>query len=362
MIPFFSIIIPVYNVAPYLRACLDSLFVSIDKLAKEVGTCGVEIICIDDGSSDGSGTILDRYAEGKSFLRVIHQANRGVGPSRNIGIDVATGEWLLCVDSDDEVTPDYLTTIYEIASRYSPDAIRFGHVDVEIQGVDGDSGGGGISCIEADDDPVGFFLEMNSAFVWNTCYKRNLIGNVRYESIPLGEDVLFSCAMIPQLNKIAVITAPIYHYLQRVGSLAHKKEISLQQIESCGISTVRRIEYLRSWPYFRKIRRELFRMVRTTYIGQTGLLLSKCNPKVCSEVWSTYFEYGRRIFADGNDFIPLIRRLIAVLVFSVKSRILWWILLFLPWRMRVLLLKWPMIHRIKNFVRSTCNLSARCIG
>ena len=361
MSPFFSIVVPVYNVAPYLRACLDSLCTAVERLHR-VNPYPVEIICIDDGSTDESGTILDNYVDGKDFFKIIHQANKGLGPARNRGMDIASGEWMLFVDSDDEVTPDYLTVILEIAEKYAPDSIRFGYVNVEKLGNDCDSYGGDTCCIEADGNPVTFFQAMNSAFAWNVAYRRMIVGNLRYEPITPGEDVLFSCAMIPRLNKIAVTTAPIYHYLQRVGSLAHKKETSLQQIESCGISTVRRIEYLRSWPYFRKIRRELFRMVRTTYIGQTGLLLGKCNPKVCSEVWSTYFEYGRRIFADGNDFIPLIRRLIAVLVFSVRSRILWWILLFLPWRMRVFLLKWPMIHRIKNFVRSTCNLSARCIG
>lgn len=351
MIPFFSIIIPVYNVAPYLRACLDSLFVSIDKLAKEVGTCGVEIICIDDGSSDGSGTILDRYAEGKSFLRVIHQANRGVGQSRNIGIDVATGEWLLCVDSDDEVTPDYLTTIYEIASRYSPDAIRFGHVDVEIQGVDGDSGGGEISCIEADDDPVGFFLEMNSAFVWNTCYKRNLIGNVRYESIPLGEDVLFSCAMIPRLNKIAVTTAPIYHYLQRVGSLAHKKVISLNQVESCMTCHDGRICQIRQWKHYGSIRHLLYRLHRTSFIGHDGEKLDRVSPMERNAAWGMYCTAGKSFYSWSSDFIPLPFRIVGMLVFTFESKILWRLFMYWPWQLRVLMLKIPLTVWLRNIVR-----------
>ena len=83
--PYFSIIIPVYNVAPYLRECLDSVL-------KQTFT-DWEAICIDDGSTDESGAILDEYAAKDKRFRVIHQANAGVSAARNAALDKVQGEW-----------------------------------------------------------------------------------------------------------------------------------------------------------------------------------------------------------------------------------------------------------------------------
>ena len=95
-----SIIVPVYNVEKYLRRCLDSI------LAQTF--TDFECICIDDGSSDGSGKILDEYAEKDFRFVVIHKDNGGVSSARNAGLDVARGEWLAFVDSDDWVEKNFL--------------------------------------------------------------------------------------------------------------------------------------------------------------------------------------------------------------------------------------------------------------
>ncbi len=97
MAPFFSIIIPVYNVAPYLRECLDSLLIQT--------FTDWEAICVDDGSTDGSGEILDKYAALDLRIRVFRQANAGAGNARNFGLHEATGEFVLFMDGDD-VYPD----------------------------------------------------------------------------------------------------------------------------------------------------------------------------------------------------------------------------------------------------------------
>ena len=109
MQPFFFIIIPVYNVAPYLRECLDSV------LAQTFGDW--ECLCVDDGSTDGSGEILDEYAKKDARFRVVHQRNRGLSAARNRGIDCALaraqGHYLTFIDADDWVAPNYLAALYE---------------------------------------------------------------------------------------------------------------------------------------------------------------------------------------------------------------------------------------------------------
>ena len=103
MSPFFSIIIPVYNVAPYLRECLDSV------LAQTFTDW--EAICVDDGSTDGSGAILDEYAAKDNRFRVFHQKNAGVSVARNNGLMLASGEWIWFVDSDDSIREGSLALI-----------------------------------------------------------------------------------------------------------------------------------------------------------------------------------------------------------------------------------------------------------
>lgn len=108
--PFFSIIIPVYNVEPYLRECLDSV--------RAQAFADWEALCVDDGSSDGSGTILDEYATKDRRFRVIHQPNAGVSAARNAALDIAQGEWICFLDSDDKVECHWLEDIANGAGKH----------------------------------------------------------------------------------------------------------------------------------------------------------------------------------------------------------------------------------------------------
>lgn len=99
----FSIVIPVYNVATYLRECLDSL------LTQQFTDW--EAICVDDGSTDGSGAILDEYTARDKRLKVIHQTNAGVSAARNAGIEKVLGEWITFVDPDDVIASEYLLKV-----------------------------------------------------------------------------------------------------------------------------------------------------------------------------------------------------------------------------------------------------------
>ena len=111
--PKVSVIIPVYNVGKYLRKCLDSV---INQTLKDI-----EIICVNDGSTDNSGKILDEYAAKDKRIKVIHQENQGLGAARNVGIDLAKGEYIGFVDSDDWISTGFYEKLYETAKRENSD-------------------------------------------------------------------------------------------------------------------------------------------------------------------------------------------------------------------------------------------------
>lgn len=113
----FSIIVPVYNAERYLRECLESV------LAQTMQDW--ECICVDDGSTDGSGAILDEYAARDKRFRVIHKANEGVAVARNTGLEHARGEWITWLDADDEYAPWRLEEAARIIDKEDPDLIRF---------------------------------------------------------------------------------------------------------------------------------------------------------------------------------------------------------------------------------------------
>ena len=101
-----SIVIPVYNVQDYIKKCLDSI------LSQTFSD--LEIILVDDGSTDLSGRICDYYSENDKRIKVIHTANGGLSEARNVGIKNATSEWITFIDSDDYVSSDYIEYLYNL--------------------------------------------------------------------------------------------------------------------------------------------------------------------------------------------------------------------------------------------------------
>ena len=110
MTPLISIIVPVYNVELYLSKCVDSI------LAQTY--TNLEIFLVDDGSSDRSGRLCDEYAKQDKRIKVIHKKNEGQSDARNVAINMATGEFISFIDSDDYVTENYIMTLYSLIEKY----------------------------------------------------------------------------------------------------------------------------------------------------------------------------------------------------------------------------------------------------
>lgn len=210
-----SVIVPVYNVEHCLNKCVESIFKQTYQ--------NMEIILVDDGSTDSSSKLCDQFAVADSRFRVIHKPNGGVSSARNAGIDVATGEYITFCDSDDYLEPNYLEMLLETAEG-NPDC---GHIWCCFQTVTGyqkENAAPNYSALEA----VRYYtlqdymtlhemwLDTNS---WNKLYRTGIIQDKRVrfpEDLSLGEDWLFNIAYIDasENSKIAVITKPLYNYIR----------------------------------------------------------------------------------------------------------------------------------------------------
>ena len=214
--PFFSVIVPVYNVAPYLEECLDSV------LAQTFTDW--ECLCTDDGSRDGSDRILDAYARRDPRFRVVHQPNAGVSAARNRALDRLRGQWVWFVDGDDcLIAENVLTTLCNMAKGMSPNiVIDFGFVQGkslvesdEALRVATRKSCNSISVIESVED---YLWHMRLSVVWHMLWGRGVVLGKRFSSYSLSEDTLFAHEAILNAEKIIRIDFPAYFYRDRIGA------------------------------------------------------------------------------------------------------------------------------------------------
>lgn len=218
----FSIIVPVYNVASCLRDCLGSIAVAIEQCV-ECRVADVEVICVDDGSMDGSSEILDELSAAyHSSLIVYHSpANAGVSAARNKGLQIASGEWLLFVDADDVVSHDWLEVVNRVIEEVdNVDIVRWGMQEFVDSTSFEDVGPNQISVFELGDTLGG------SAFTWNfwrQAYRRTIVEGLRFPPYVIGEDLVYSYAASFRAIKIAIIDKSLYGYRVRTGSAMNSK-------------------------------------------------------------------------------------------------------------------------------------------
>lgn len=124
--PQISVIVPVYKVEPYLQKCIDSILAQTFR--------DIEVILVDDGSPDNCPAICDAAAEKDERVRVIHQKNGGLSAARNAGLDIARGEWIGFVDSDDYIAPEMYQTLYNTAIKNDAQLALCSYAYVDIQG------------------------------------------------------------------------------------------------------------------------------------------------------------------------------------------------------------------------------------
>lgn len=208
-----SVIVPIYNVEPYLRQCVDSILNQTYQ--------NLEIILVDDGTPDRCGGICDEYARTDSRVIVIHKKNGGQADARNQGLDVATGEYIAFIDSDDWVEPTYIETLMQSPA----DIVIMGYTFVNENGaIIKSMHVGSCSDLKADQKHAWHIIRGSFFGVpWSKLIRTSVIGSTRFESLPQREDFLFNVDVTNNATSIKTIDATGYFYRQRENSTLHHR-------------------------------------------------------------------------------------------------------------------------------------------
>lgn len=239
-----SVIVPVYNVAHRLDKCIQSI---VNQTYPHL-----EIILVDDGSRDNSGEICDQWKEKDDRIVVIHKPNGGMSSARNAGLDIANGEWIAFVDSDDYIERDMYECLLSEGKTLAADIV-IGGLCVEVDG----------RVIDAYKTPFTFQKEYTShewmkhfflndrtcgmtTVVWNKLYRKSVWNGVRFKLGYIHEDDEIVAHIYTKDYRIAVIDRPFYHYVKNNNSICNspyseKKWISVMNI------FFSRIEAFRDW-------------------------------------------------------------------------------------------------------------------
>lgn len=232
-----SIIVPVYKVEQYLPRCIDSI------LAQTY--TNFEVILVDDGSPDKCPQICDDYAKKDKRIKVIHKANAGVSEARNTGIDIAKGDFICFVDSDDYVTPSYLELLITKQEKTGADIV-FGRYFEEFNG----------SFYMKDEDLIDltdnrnynlFFVGTNNVMgaIWRLLINKELLKNIKFDKkLKYCEDLYFVLKLLKTNCKISCIDIPIYYYVYNPSSIT--KTITKETCYMCSDGNLKCLELVKS--------------------------------------------------------------------------------------------------------------------
>jgi len=224
VLPKISVIVPVYNVEKYVAKCIDSII--------NQSYNNVELIIINDGSTDRSRDICDDYSNKDERIILINQEHQGIAATRNTGLDIADGDYIGFVDSDDWVGSDMFYTLYNNAITYDADIsmcnFYYVHQDGEYSPYSNPSEG--IKVLE------GFYkishnIRLSNNCLWNRIYKSYLFNDIRFPKGKLFEDIFIVHKLVDNANKVVLSADCKYYYLQRENGIT-LSSFNLSQLDN----------------------------------------------------------------------------------------------------------------------------------
>ena len=219
-----SIVLPIYNVEKYLEACVQSVQ---DQTYKNI-----EIILVDDGAKDNSGKICDRFALEDNRIVVVHKENGGLSSARNAGYKIATGKYLMYIDSDDVIKADVVEKCVETIQRDQSDIVIYGYEKIDEKGKILEVCTWGNKLFNHDmmiDYLYTAITEMSFGYAWNKIYRKSVIDQSEIladSKIIDREDLVYNLELLKDVDKVSYIDYVGYQYLQRSTSLLHNGNLA----------------------------------------------------------------------------------------------------------------------------------------
>ena len=263
--PKISVIIPIYNTAEYLPRCLDSILHNTYQ--------NLEVICIDDGSTDNSLKILEQYAAEDSRIVAVNQENAGVSAARNTGLDRATGDFIAFIDSDDWVHPQYFEILMHFMFKTNTNVVACNYSSV-IDATPNQK----IDISKSKFTYLKFHGIMSHGYlkrvIWGKIYKKTYISELRFPNdIKWGEDTIFNVSALCNAStaQVIIVDVPLYFYFQRENSAVNTTK-TIDKIPVCQF-------------YLKQGVREKDKIKQEVYFSECAkqLLAHRYAAKVCAE-------------------------------------------------------------------------------
>lgn len=331
-----SVIIPVFNVRPYLVEALDSVL--------HQTYTNLEIIIIDDGSTDGSGAICDEYAKKDARVLVIHQENNGLSTARNVGLDRMSGDAVAFLDSDDAYHPDYVKTMMETMVREKADMVICRYTTHCTTGKMRCTGREQLTPSIAPgiynraDALRALSEETLNVSVWNKLYKKELWNTIRFLDGHVYEDGETSYKITNLCQKVYVLATPLYLYRERPGSITgtwsrdnlNDLFLTFSRIDSFIKMHMPSIFTEKQW---KKSRQSRINVMIVCYIRIFGI--DEIDIKAFGEILR-------------NQIIETTKE-IGIANCGLKTMIAYQMMLYCPWLLRIV---YPLYHPARMFVRN----------
>lgn len=316
-IPYISVIVPVYNVERYLRDCLISL---LDGQGDEY-----EVIAINDCSPDNSASILHEFERTYSNFKVIEfTQNQGVSVARNAGIDMARGDWLMFCDSDDVLVPGTLPLLKKKIASFDCELISFElkRVDtareIVVQASDIREA---LHDMNDKDDATAFLCKIfpHKLWAWNKCFKRSLVGTLRFQDFQPCEDAIFTLECMTRADKILEMPNVLYKYVQHDGSCLKTISRSRLQGDIAGMAGL--CDVVLSWKFGQSIKPYISRRLKEVFlrgIPHNICMLQSSFPSQAVGLADSFFKAADHVFVRAK-LATMAERLAYKIVFATHS-------------------------------------------
>jgi len=240
-----SVIVPIYNVEPYIRQSLDSI---INQTYKNL-----EIILVDDGSPDNCGKICDEYALKDNRIKVLHIKNSGPAVARNAGLDIATGDFIGFIDPDDYFELDMYETLYNAITKTNAGLVVCNWCEGYENNWKKNTDFPDKEILTSNEAFEAFY---NHMFVWNKLYRKEVVGNLR-QIETYAQDVYYTFNTFKRIEKVVCINKCLCYYRMNPTSRQHTKKFKKNFLEFLKVSDME-MEYAQEQGLF-ELRNKLYR-------------------------------------------------------------------------------------------------------